>query len=140
METYDGPFSMIQSIKDLESLLEHLSEEEIHDTTIEELPHVVIDNGECVEVPLSYLRDEEIKWLIKEYEVSLNTQQDSEYENIHDNHVEEFLEEPSIGDIVENHPHTTLTKNNKDLEKLEKPTEKHIPSDPIEYVHKFSLI
>ena len=57
METYDGPFSMIQSIEDLESLLEHLSDEEIHDTPIEELPHVVIDNGECVEVPLSYLRE-----------------------------------------------------------------------------------
>ena len=33
-ETYDGPFSMIQSIEDLESLLEHLSEEEVHDTPI----------------------------------------------------------------------------------------------------------
>ena len=35
METYDGPFSMIQSIEDLESLLEHLSEEENHDTPFE---------------------------------------------------------------------------------------------------------
>ena len=32
METYDGPFAMIQSIEDLESLLEHLTEEEVHDT------------------------------------------------------------------------------------------------------------
>ena len=36
-KAYDGPFSMIQSIEDLESLLEHLSEEEIHDTPIYEL-------------------------------------------------------------------------------------------------------
>ena len=109
METYDGPFSMIQSIEDLESLLEHFSEEEIHDTPIEELPRVVIDNVECVAVPLSYLRKEEIKRLIKEYEVSLNTQQDSEDANVHDNHVEEFLEELLFGDIVENYPHITLT-------------------------------
>ena len=74
METYDGPFAMIQSIEDLESLLEHLSEEEIHDTPIKELPRVLIDNAECVEVPISYLINEEIKRLIKEYEVSLNTQ------------------------------------------------------------------
>ena len=60
MEIYDGPFAMIQSIEYLESLLEHLSEEEIHDTSIEQLPRVVIDNIECVEVPLSYLRKEEI--------------------------------------------------------------------------------
>ena len=73
METYDGPFSMIQSIEDLELLLEHLSEEEVHDTPIEELPRGVIDNVECVEVPLSYFRKEEIKWLIKEYDASLNT-------------------------------------------------------------------
>ena len=65
LETYDGPFSMIQSIEDLESLLQHLSEEEIHDTPIEELPRVIIDNVECVEVSLSYLRKEEIKQLIK---------------------------------------------------------------------------
>ena len=61
METYDGPFSMIQSIEDLESILEHLSEEEIHDTPIKEFPH-------------SYSRKEVIKQLIKEYEVSPNTQ------------------------------------------------------------------
>ena len=140
METYDGPFAIIQSIEDLESLLEHLSEEEIHDTPIEELPCVVINNVKCVEVPLSYLRKEEIKRLIKEYEVSLNTQQDSEDRNIHDNHVEEFLEEPLFGDIVENHPHITLTENNKDSAKLKEPIEQHIPSDPIEYVHKVSLI
>ena len=71
MESYDGPFAMIQSMEELESLLEHLSEEEIHDTPIEELPHVFIDNVECVEFPLSYLRKEEINWLIKESEVSL---------------------------------------------------------------------
>ena len=88
-----------------------------------------------MEVPLSYLRKEEIKRLIKEYEVSLNTQQDSEEGNIHDNHVEEFLEEPLFGNIVENHPHITLTENNE-----EEPIEQHIPSDPIEYVHKGSLI
>ena len=34
LEVYDGHFSMIQSIEDLESLLEHLSEEEVHDTPI----------------------------------------------------------------------------------------------------------
>ena len=43
-EAYDGPFSMKQSIEDLESLLEHLSEEDIHDTPIEELPRVVTLN------------------------------------------------------------------------------------------------
>ena len=80
--------------------LEHLSEEEIHDTSIEELPRVFIDNIECVEIPLSYLRKEEINRLIKEYEVSLNTQQDSEYEHIHDNHVEEFLEEPLLETLL----------------------------------------
>ena len=65
METYVGAFAMIQSIEDLESLLEHLSEEEIHDTTIKEFPH-------------SYSRKEVIKRLIKEYELSPNTQQYSE--------------------------------------------------------------
>ena len=60
METYDGPFSMIQSIEDLESLLEHLSEEEVHDTPIKKHPS-------------SYSRKEEIKHLLKEYEVSPNT-------------------------------------------------------------------
>ena len=49
---------MIQSIENLESLLE---------LPIEEVPRVVIDNAECVEVPLSYLREEEIKQIIKEY-------------------------------------------------------------------------
>ena len=73
METYYGPFAMIQSIEDLESLLEHFSEEEIHDTTIGELPRVIIDNVEYVEVPPSYLRKEEINQLTKEYEISLNT-------------------------------------------------------------------
>ena len=67
METYDGPFSMIQSIEDFESLLEHLSEEEIHDTPIEDLPRVVIDNIKCLEVPSSYLRKEENNWFITEY-------------------------------------------------------------------------
>ena len=140
METYGGRFAMIQSIQDLESLLEHLSEEDIHDNPIEELPHVVINKVDCVEFPLSYLREEEIKRIIKEYEVSLNTQQDYENGNIHDNHIEEFLEEPLFGDISENHHHITLIENNKDLEKLEEPIEQHIPSDPIEYVHKVSLI
>ena len=65
METSDGPFSMIQSIEDLESLLEHLSEEEVHDTPIKNHPS-------------SYLRKEAIKHLLKEYEVSPNAQQDSE--------------------------------------------------------------
>ena len=127
-------------LKTWNHLFEHLSEEEIHDTPIEEPPHVVIDNVECVEVPLSYLRMEEINRLIEEYEVSLNTLQDYEYGHIHDNSVEEFLEEPLFGDIVENHPHITLTENNEDLEKLEEPIEQHIPSDPIECVHKVSLI
>ena len=70
---YDGPFTMIQSAEDLELLLEHLSEEEVHDTPIEELPHVVIDNVECVEIPLSYFRKDEIKQLIKEYDASFIT-------------------------------------------------------------------
>ena len=64
METYDGPFATIQSIEDLESILEHLSEEEVHDTPIKKHPG-------------SYLRKEAIKHLLKEYEVSPNTQQDS---------------------------------------------------------------
>ena len=71
-----------------------------------------------MEVPLIYLREEEIKWLIIEYEVSLNTQQDSEDGNIHENHVEEFLEEPLFWDIVENHPYITLIENNKDSTNL----------------------
>ena len=96
METYDGPFAMIQSIEYLESLLEHLSEEEIHDTTIKEHHS-------------SYLIKEAIKQLIKEYEVSLNTRKDSEDRNIHNNHVEEFLEEPLFGYIAENYLHITLT-------------------------------
>ena len=64
-ETYDGPFAMIQSVEDLELLLEHLSEEEVHDTPIEELPYVAIDNVECVEIPLSYLRKERLTDLLK---------------------------------------------------------------------------
>ena len=64
-ETYDGPFAMIQSVEDLEFLLEHFSEEEVHDTPIEELPRVVIDNVECVEIPLSYLRKERLTDLLK---------------------------------------------------------------------------
>ena len=104
-----------QIIEDLESLLEHLSQEEIYDTPIEELPHVIIDNVECVEFPRSYLRKEEVKRLIKEYEVSLNTQQDSEDGNIHDNHVEELHKEPMIEHIVEDSPHVTITENIEDL-------------------------
>ena len=42
--------------------------------------------------------------------------------------------------MIENHPHIILTENNKDLVKLEEPIEQHILSDPIEYVHKVSLI
>ena len=95
METYDGPFAKIQSIEDLESLLEHLSEEKIHDTPIKEHPS-------------SYLRKEEIKRLFKEYKVSLITQQDSEDGNIHDNHVEELHKEPMIEHIVEDSPHVTI--------------------------------
>ena len=101
MEAYDGPFSMIQSVEDLESLLEHLSEEEIHDTPIKEHPS-------------SYLRKEAIKQLIKEYEVSLNTQQDSEEGNIHYSHVEELHEEPMIEHIVEDSPHVTIAENIED--------------------------
>ena len=41
METYDGPFAMIQSIEDLESLLEHLSKEEVHDTPIKNILEVI---------------------------------------------------------------------------------------------------
>ena len=102
METYDGNFSMIQSIEDLESLLEHLSEEEVHDTPIKEHPS-------------SYLRKEAIKHLFKEYKVSLITQQDSEDRNIHDNHVGEIHKEPMIEHIVEESPHVTITENIEDL-------------------------
>ena len=52
---------MIQIVEDMELLLEHLSEEEVHDTPIEELPHFFIDNGKCVEISLIYFRKEEIK-------------------------------------------------------------------------------
>ena len=51
-KTYDQPFSMIQTVEDLELLLD-LSEEHVHDTPIGELPHVIIDDVECVEIPLS---------------------------------------------------------------------------------------
>ena len=98
METYDGPFAMIQSIEDLESLLEHLNEEKIHDTPIKEHPS-------------SYLRKEEIKRLFKEYKVSLITKQDSEYGNIHDNHVGELHKEAMIEHIVEGSSHVTITEN-----------------------------
>ena len=74
----------------MESLLQHLSEEDIDDTPIKKHPN-------------SYLRKEAIKQLFKEYKVSLITQQDSEDGNIHENNVEEFLKEPLFGDIVENH-------------------------------------
>ena len=102
METYDGPFSMIQSNEDLESLLEHLSEEEIHDTPIKELPH-------------SYSRREVIMWLIKEYEVSPNTQQDSEEGKIQDDPIEELQEEPMMEHIVEDSPHVAIAKDIEDL-------------------------
>ena len=87
MEAYDRPFTMIQSIEDLKSLLEHLSEEEIHDIPIKKHPSI-------------YLRKEAIKHLFKEYKVSLITQQDSEDGNIHDNHVGELHKEPMIEHIV----------------------------------------
>ena len=83
----NGPFSMIQSIEYLESLLEHLSEEDIHDTPIKKHPS-------------SYLRKEAIKQLFKEYKVSIITQQDSEDGNIHDNHVGEVHKESMIEHIV----------------------------------------
>ena len=98
METYDGPFSMIQSIEDLESLLEHLSEEDIHDTPIKEIPH-------------RYWRKEVIKQLIKEYEVSPNTQQDSEEGNIQDDHIKELQEDPMMEHIVEYSPHVTRAED-----------------------------
>ena len=88
----------------------------------------------------SKLFKEELNRLIEEYEVFLNTQLDYEYGHIHDNPVEEFLEEPLFGDIVENHPHITLTEDNEDLAKLEKPIEQHISSDPIEDIHEGPLI
>ena len=77
METYDGPFAMIQSVEDLESLLEHLSEEEVHDTPIKKHPG-------------SYLRKEAIKHLLKEYKVSPNREQDSEEGKIQDDPIEEL--------------------------------------------------
>ena len=107
---------MIQSVGDLKLLLEHLSEEEVHDTPIEELPHVVIDNVECVEILLRYFRKEEIKRLVKEYDASLNTQQDSEDGHICDNLIEEVHEETSSEDIFENHPRVISTENNEDVE------------------------
>ena len=43
METYDGHFSTIQSIEYLESILEHLSEEEpMIEHIVEDSPHVTI--------------------------------------------------------------------------------------------------
>ena len=131
---------MIQSVEDLELFLEHLSQEEVHDTPIEELPHVVIDNIECVEIPLSYFRKEEIKRLVKEYDASLNTQQDSEDGHICDNLIEEVHEETSSKDIFENHHHVTSKENNEDVENLEEPIEQHIPSDPIEDIDEGPLI
>ena len=95
----------------MEFNLKHISEEEVHDTPIEELPHVVIDNVECVEIPLSYFRKEEIKRLVKEYDASLNTQQDYEDRHIRENLIEEVHEETSFEDIVENHHLVTSTKN-----------------------------
>ena len=59
--------------------------------------------------------DSAIKRLIKEYEVSLNTQQDSEDGNINDNHIEELHKEPMIEHIVADSPHVTVTKNIEDL-------------------------
>ena len=131
-EKYDGPFSMIQSIEYLESLLEHLSEEEVHDTPIKRHPS-------------SYLRKEAIKHLLKEYEVSPNAQQDSEEGKIQDDDIEELQEEPIIKNIVEDSPHVTIAEDIEDLVysqvccnvdiftkiPLEKSTEQHIPSDPI---------
>ena len=99
METYDGPFSMKQSIEDLESLLEHLSKEEVHDTPIKNNTR-------------SYLRKEEIKCLLKEYELSPNAQQDSEEGNIQDVHIEELQEEPMMEHIVEDSPHVTIAEKN----------------------------
>ena len=116
METYCGPFAMVQNIEDLELLLEYFSVEEVHDNPIEELPHVVTDNTECVLIPLSYFRKEEIKQLIKEYDASLNTQQDSEDGHILDNRIEEVHEETSSEDIFENHPRVISTENNEDVE------------------------
>ena len=136
-ETYDGPFSMIQSIEDLESLLEHLSKEEVHDTPIKKHPR-------------GYLRKEEIKRLLKEYEVPLNAQHDSEEGKIQDDHIEELQEEPIMEHIVEYSPHVTISEDIEDLVysqvccnantfleiPIEESTEQHIPSDPIEYVEK----
>ena len=98
METQDGPFAKVQSIKDLESLLEHLSEEDIHDTPIKKHPS-------------SYLRKETIKHIFKEYKVSLITQQDSEDGNIHDNHVGELHKDPMREHIVEDSPNVTIAEN-----------------------------
>ena len=97
-ETYDGPFSMIQIIEYLESLLEHSSEEEVHDTPIKKHPS-------------SYLRKEAIKHLLKEYEVSPNTQQDSEEGKIQDDPNEEFQEEPMMEHIVEDSSHVIIAEN-----------------------------
>src|SRR5882757_7126238 len=133
-EAYDGPFSMIQSIEDLESLLEHLSKEEFYDTPIKKHPR-------------GYLRNEEIKLLLKENEVSPNTQQDSEEGKIQDDHIEELQEEPMMEHIVEDSPHVTIDEDIEDLVysqvccnadtfpeiPLEKSTKQHIPNDPIEY-------
>ena len=92
---------MIQSIEDLESLLEHLSKEEVHGTPIKKHHR-------------SYLRKEEIKRLLKEYEVSSNTQQDSEEGKIQDDPIEELQEEPMMEDIVEDSPHVTIAENIED--------------------------
>ena len=93
-----------------------------------------------MEIPLSYFRKEEIKRLIKEYDASLNTQQDFEDRHIRDNLIEEVHEETSFEDIFENHHHVISTENNEDVEKLEEPFEQHIPSDPIEDIYEGPLI
>ena len=92
---------------------------------------------------------------MKEYDASLNTQQDFEDKHIRENVIEEVYEETSSEDIVENHshvistennedvenhPHVTSTENMEDVDKLEEPIEQHIPRDPIEDIDEGPLI
>ena len=112
-------------------MIEDIIEDPLHHTIIETIENLECSHEYSIDSDHIFSLDlpqeetiteidtyEEIERIIKEYEVSLNTQQDSKYRNIHDNQVEEFLEETLFGDMIENHPHITLTENNKDWSKL----------------------
>ena len=83
---------------------DHIEElqEEVHDTPIKKHPR-------------NYLRDEEIKRLLKENEVSPNTQQDSDEGKIQNDHIEKLQEEPIMENSVEDSPHVTIVEDNEYL-------------------------